>query len=84
MLWELSGTLAGMIGTEVDLVDVRAVSTVMQFQVLTVGERRWVRVGSATEVGVWEAVMLSEMTQLNSARAGLTADIAAAGMIYGR
>ena len=84
MLWGLSGTLTGLIGAEVDLVDVRAVSTVMQCQVLTVGERWWVRVGSATEVGVWEAAMLSEMTELNSARAGLTADIAASGMIYGR
>lgn len=84
VLWELSGTLAEMTGTEVDLVDLRAASTVMQYQVLTLGERWWLRADRATLVGVWEAAMLSEMTELNSARAGLLADIAASGVIYGR
>ena len=84
VLWELSGTLADLIVTEVDLVDLRAASTVMQYQVLTLGERWWLRADSATLVGVWEAAMLSEMTELNSARAGRLADIAASGVIYGR
>ena len=84
MLWELSRTLADVTKTEVDLVDLREASTVMQFQVLTLGERWWLRAESATLVGVWEAAMLSEMTELNSARAGLLADIAASGVIYGR
>ena len=84
VLWELSGTLADVMGTEVDLIDLRAASTVMQYQVLTLGERWWLRADSATLVGVWEAAMLSEMTELNSARAGLMADIAASGVIYGQ
>ena len=83
-LWELSGTLADLIGTEVDLIDLRAASTVMQYQVLTLGERWRLRPESATQVGVWEAAMLSEMTELNSARAGLLADIATSGVIYVR
>ena len=84
VLWELSGTLADVTGTDVDLLDLRAASTVMQYQVLTLGERWWLRAESATQVGVWEAAMLSEMTELNSARAGLMADIAVSGVIYGR
>ena len=84
VLWELSGTLADVAGTDVDLLDLRAASTVMQHQVLTLGERWWTRADSAMQVGVWEAAMLSEMTELNSARAGLMADIAASGVIYGR
>ena len=84
VLWELSGTLADVTGTDVDLIDLRAASTVLQFQVLTLGERWWLRADSATLVGVWEAAMLSEMTELNSARAGVMADIAVSGVIYGR
>lgn len=84
VLWELSGTLAEITGTDVDLVDFRAASTVMQHQVLTLGERWWLCAGSATQVGVWEAAMLSEMTELNAARAGRLADIATSGVIYGR
>ena len=84
VLWELSGTLADVTSTEVDLIDLRAASTVMQHQVLTLGERWWLCAGSATQVGVWEAAMLSEMTELNAARAGRLADIATSGVIYGR
>ena len=84
VLWELSGALADVTGTDVDLIDLRAASTVMQYQVLTLGERWWLCAESATLVGVWEAAMLSEMTELNSARAGLMADIAASGVVYGR
>lgn len=84
VLWELSAALAEVTSTEVDLIDLRAASSVMQHQVLTLGERWWLRAESATQVGIWEAAMLSEMTELNSARAGLLADIAASGVIYGR
>lgn len=84
VLWELSGTLADAVHTDVDLIDLRAASTVMQHQVLTLGERWWARADCSTLVGVWEAAMLSEMTELNAARAGLLADIATSGVIYGR
>ncbi len=84
VLWELSGALADVVYADVDLIDLRAASTVMQHQVLTLGERWWLREDCATQVGVWEAAMLSEMTELNSARAGLLADIASSGVIYGR
>ena len=38
-LWELAGNLAAIAGVDVDLLDLRAASTVMQYQVLTRAER---------------------------------------------
>jgi uncharacterized protein len=38
----------------------------------------------ALDVGLYECAMLSEMTTLNEARAGLIADIQESGSVYGR
>jgi len=38
-LWALSGDLADVAGCPVDLLDLRAASTVMQHQVITTGQR---------------------------------------------
>lgn len=80
-LWRLSGALADLAGCPVDLLDIRAASTVMQHQVLTTGECWWAK---DVHVGVWEAAMLSEKTELDAARAGLLADIQRDGRVYGR
>ena len=37
-LWSLSGDLADLAGCPVDLIDLRAASTVMQYQVITTGQ----------------------------------------------
>jgi uncharacterized protein YutE (UPF0331/DUF86 family)/predicted nucleotidyltransferase len=71
-LWTVSGELAELAGCPVDLLDLRAASTVMQHQVLTTGKRWWAKDGQAA---LFEAAMLSEMTALNTARAGLLDDI---------
>ncbi|MEY4755319.1 MAG: hypothetical protein RJA34_217 [Pseudomonadota bacterium] len=81
LLWRLSGSLADLAGCPVDLLDLRAASTVMQYQVLTTGERWWAK---DVQVGVWEAAMLSEKTELDTARAALLADIQKEGRVYGR
>ena len=81
LLWRLSGPLADLAGCPVDLLDLRATSTVMQYQVLTTGERWWAK---DVQVGVWEAAMLSEKTELDTARAALLADIQKEGRVYGR
>jgi predicted nucleotidyltransferase len=81
MLWALAGELSDVAGCPVDLVDLRAASTVMQYQVLTLGQRWWAR---DTQVGMWEASMLSHKTDLDSARAPLLADIAREGRIHAR
>lgn len=80
-LWELASELAGIAGCEVDLVDLRAASTVMQYQIITTGQRWWAKDAQAA---LYEAAILSEKTALDSARAGLLEDIQQKGTVYGR
>jgi len=80
-LWELSGELADIVGCPVDLLDMRAASTVMQYQILQTGHRLW---GRELEAGLFEAYVLSEKTELDTARAGLLDDIQTRGSVYGR
>lgn len=80
-LWQLSGELADLAGCPVDLLDFRAASTVMQYRILTTGERWWV---ANTAVDGYEAGVLSDKTELDTARAALLADIQREGRIHGR
>jgi predicted nucleotidyltransferase len=80
-LFELSGELADMVGYSVDLLDLRAASTVMQHQVLTCGQRLWAK---DVRAGLFEAAMLTEKLHLNEMRQGLVEDIQARGFVYGR
>jgi len=79
-LWQLAGELAELAGCSVDLLDLRAASTVMQYQVLTSGQRWWAKDAQAA---LFEAAMLSEKTALDTARAGLLEDIQKEGKVYG-
>lgn len=79
-LWQLSQELAAELGCAVDLLDLRTASTVMQHQVLTTGRRLWAQEPAA---GLFECFVMSEKTALDSARAGLLADIANSGKVYG-
>lgn len=81
VLWDAAGNLADVVGCPVDLMDLRAASTVMQYQVITTGRRLW-SVGLAS--GLFEAFVLSEKTALDEARAPLLADIQRTGKIHGR
>lgn len=80
-LWALAGKLADVVSHHVDLLDLRAASTVMQYQIITTGQRLW---HSGIDAGLFESYVLSEMTALNTARAGLLADICKDGHIYAR
>lgn len=80
-LFELSGDLADVAGCAVDLLDLRAASTVMQYQIITTGERWWHK---DPQAALFEAAILSEKTALDTARAGLLADIQKRGTVYGR
>jgi predicted nucleotidyltransferase len=81
MLWELSSTLAELAGCEVDLLDFRAASTVMQYQILSTGIQLWAK---QPQAGLFESYVLSEKLALDIARAGLLADIRQRGKIYAR
>jgi len=80
-LFDLAGDLADVAGCAVDLLDFRAASTVMQHQILTTGQRWWAKNAQAA---LFEAAVLSEKTALDTARAGLLADIQQRGTVYGR
>lgn len=80
-LFDWSGELAEQAGCTVDLLDLRAASTVMQHQILTTGERWW---ALDAQAALFEAAALSEKVALDALRAPLLADIAAQGVVYGR
>ena len=80
-LWEVAGSLADVVVCPVDLLDLRAASTVMQYQVITTGQRLW---QAGLPAGLFECYVLSEKTALDTARAPLLADIQSTGKIYGR
>ncbi len=77
----LAGDLADVAGCAVDLLDLRAASTVMQYQIITTGQRWWAK---DVQAGLFEAAVLSEKTALDTARAGLMSDIQQRGTVYGR
>ena len=80
-LFDLAGDLADVAGCAVDLLDLRAASTVMQYQILMTGQRWW---ASDAQAALFEAAVLSQKTALDTARAGLLADIEQRGTVYGR
>lgn len=73
--------LADVAACPVDLLDLRAESTVMQYQIITTGQRWWAR---DVQAALFEAAILSEKTALETARAGLMKDIQERGTVYGR
>ena len=79
-LWDVATDLRAQVGCPVDLLDLRAASTVMQYQVLTTGRRLW---GNELAAGLFESFVMSEKLALNEARAGYLADIAKTGRIHG-
>jgi len=80
VLWALAGDLADVTGCPFDLLDLRAAATVMQYQVITTGQRWW---ALDIQAALFEAAILSEKTELDTARAGLLSDIQKRGKVYG-
>ncbi|MBV6324036.1 type VII toxin-antitoxin system MntA family adenylyltransferase antitoxin [Duganella violaceipulchra] len=79
--WELAQSLADIVGCDVDLIDLRAASTVLQYQVITTGSRLW---SKDVQAALYECAILSQKTELDTARAGLLEDIEREGHVYGR
>lgn len=80
-LWELSSTLANLVKCDVDLLDLRAASTVMQYRIITTGKCVWTK---DSQAALYESFILSQKTALDEARAGLLQDIQTTGTVYGR
>ncbi|QDL54563.1 type VII toxin-antitoxin system MntA family adenylyltransferase antitoxin [Rhodoferax aquaticus] len=59
-LWELSHQVADLVHCDVDLLDLRAASTVMQYQVITTGVPLW---SNGLQAALFETYVLSENTR---------------------
>ncbi|MEO5331774.1 MAG: nucleotidyltransferase domain-containing protein [Magnetococcus sp. YQC-5] len=81
ILWSLAGELGEISQCPVDLLDLRAASTVMQYQVITTGTQ-WLAI--QPQVGLFECFVMSEKTDLDEARADLLAEIQQEGVVYAR
>lgn len=81
LLFDLTGELADIAGCAVDLLDLRAASTVMQYQIITTGVRWWQK---DSQAALFETAILSEKTALDEARYALINDIQHRGSVYGR
>lgn len=80
-LWDLSSQLADIARCHVDLLDLRAASTVMQYRIITTGKCLWAK---DSQAALYESFILSQKTALDEARAGLLQDIQKTGTVYGR
>lgn len=79
-LWTLAGSLADRVGCSVDLLDLRAANTVMQYQIITTGKRLWEK---DCRAALYESFILSDKMALDEARAPLLDRIQQEGRIYG-
>lgn len=80
-LWEIGSQLADITGCPIDLLDLRHASTVMQYQIITTGQRWWQKDAQAA---LYEAAILSDKTELDRARAPLLNEIYQRGKVYGQ
>jgi len=81
MLWRISGEVADIVDVPVDLVDLRAASTVMQYQIVITGQLLWAKDSAAK---LFETYVLGQKTALDTARAGVLEDVQREGIIHGR
>lgn len=79
-LFDLAGLISDLTHCPVDLIDLRAASTVMQHQILTAGVRIWAKDSAA---GLFEAAMLTEKLHLDESRQSLIQDVMRRGTVYG-
>lgn len=80
--WALLQELAQKLKKEVDLVDLRSASTVMQFQVVSTGNRIFAADNKAIEW--WELKVYQLYLTLNNDRKSILEAIHQSGSIYGR
>ena len=80
LLWNMMGEVSQMMDCHVDLVDLRAASTVMQYQIVT-GKRLWEK---GMHGRMFEMFIYNEKLALDERRKLLLEDIESKGRIYGR
>lgn len=80
-LHELSEKIARLMSRDVDLIDLRSASTVLQMQVISTGH--CMICNDPLEVGSFEDRVFSDYVRLNEERSGILEDIRERGSIYG-
>jgi predicted nucleotidyltransferase len=80
-VWELAQQLATIAGRDVDLVDLRAASTVMAAQVVSQGDRLYC--SDVRQCVEYENYIYSAYAHLNEERCDILRDIQNRGSIYG-
>ena len=80
-LWDLASQLSEIAGCDVDLLNMRLASTVMQYQILQTGRTLWAK---QPDAGIFESFILSEKISLDVLRKELLEDIDQRGSIYAR
>ena len=80
-LWSLAQSLAVSVGRDVDLIDLRSTSTVMQAQVISTGKRLYC--ADEPRCGEFEDRVYSDYARLNEERRHILGDIRERGHIYG-
>jgi predicted nucleotidyltransferase len=80
-LFEIANQLADKLGYEVDLLDLRAASTVMQHQVITTGRRLWAK---DIQADLFDVFVLNEKNALDELRAEQLNEIRETGRVYGK
>ncbi len=80
-LFDLANQLADQLGYEVDLLDLRAASTVMQHQVITTGRRLWAK---DIQADLFDVFVLNEKMALDELRAEQLNEIRETGRVYGK
>jgi predicted nucleotidyltransferase len=81
LLWSLSNEIASLVNGDVDLLDLRAASTVMQYQVISNGKTVW---DIGLPARLFEVAVLSEKLALDEAREPLLRTITREGHVYTR
>lgn len=81
-LFEMTNQLADKLGYEVDLLDLGAASTVMQYQVITTGRHLWAK--DDKHADWFDILVTKEKWDLDELRAKQIEEIHATGSIYGR
>lgn len=80
-LFEMANQLADKLGCEVDLLDLRAAFTVMQYQVITTGRRLWAK---DMQADLFDVFVLNEKLAFDELRADQLKEIRETGRIYGQ
>ena len=80
-LFEMANQLADKLGYEIDLLDLRAASTVMQHQVITTGRRLWAK---DMQADLFDVFVLNEKMALDELRAEQLNEIRKTGRVYGK